>query len=180
MDISRFFCISVSVFSLFGVSAANASSADAFNKFIDSSPAAKALLKQVAEKEEISAGCMYSASERHQGFTISRNGNIYEWSKTELDSKNNPNASLLKVDKKLTDRVFDIKEHNGFDNAELDYTIDGTSYCYVRAVNGSRIKMIVWPMNEIMGGGKKVPESAREVFDEVINTGAIAMGLKNP
>ncbi len=155
---------------------AHASSADAFNKFIESSPSAQAELKKVGNKEEITAGCMYSATETHQGFTVTKNGNIYEWSKSELD-KENPNRKLIKNDQRLTNKVFDLADSNDFDKASLDYEINGTSYCYVTRTNGSISKTINWPRNEIMGKGKKVPENAREVFNEVINTGAKAMGL---
>lgn len=178
MNISKFMLIScLSLSSVFVANSVYASSADAFNRFIDSSPSAKAALKQVAAREEISAGCMYSANESHQGFTVMKDGSIYEWSRTDIDSNNNSNRKLLKINKRLTDRIFDIKEHNGFDSAELDYQIDGTTYCYVRAINGSNVKAIIWPKNEIMGKGKKVPESVREIFDEIVNTGAMAMGL---
>ena len=154
-----------------------ASSAEAFNRFINSSPEAKAELKKTMDKEELTAACMYSDSNTHYGFAVARNGDIYEWSKTELDSGTLPKKKLLKNDKELTSGVFEMKEKNGFDSAELDYIIDGTSYCYVTYIHGSRTKYIAWPRNEIMGKGKKVPESAKELYDEIIGVGAIALGV---
>ena len=179
MKISKFLFVScLPVFSAFVVqNCYAASSAEAFNKFINSSPEAKAELKKTMDREEITSGCMNSASDTHQGFTITRDGSIYEWTKTELDSGSMPKRKFLKKDKKTTDRIFDIEENNGFKDAQLDYAIDGTSYCYVSYVHGSRAKFIVWPRNEIMGKGKKVPESARELFDEVLAAGAIALGM---
>jgi len=174
-------CLLFSCLSLFSAFTATdsyaVSSAEAFNRFINSSPEAKAELKKAMDREELTAGCMNSANDTHHGFAVARDGSIYEWSKTELDSATLPKKKLLKIDKKITDRVFSIKESNGFDNAELDYIIDGTSYCYVTYIHGSRTKYIAWPRNEIMGKGKKVPESAKEVFNEVVGAGAVVLGM---
>ncbi len=151
------------------------SSSEAFNRFISSSPEAQAAIKQAKETEQIDAGCMYSAKESHIGVTITRDGNIYNWTMGENDKKEQ--KKLVANDKDLTDKLFKLKDTNGFENASLDYEIDGTSYCYVRTKSGSSSKQIIWPRNGLMSGGRTVPQSAKELFEATINTAALAMGL---
>ena len=85
--------------------------------------------------------------------------------KIEIKSIDNK-AHYVLNDKDLTDKLFKLKDTNGFENASLDYEIDGTSYCYVRTKSGSSSKQIIWPRNGLMSGGRTVPQSAKELFEE--------------
>ena len=106
------------------------SSADAFKRFIASSPEAQAAIKKAADSEQIDAGCMYSAKGSHIGVTVTKDGKIYNWTMGENDKKEQ--KKLVATNVNLADNLFALKDANGFANASLDYEIDGTSYCYVR------------------------------------------------
>ena len=157
---------------------AGVSSADSFNRFINANPSAQLAMRDVADKEEISAACMFSSNEVHRGITMMKNGSIYEWSRAETDADLS-SRKLLKKDKTITDKIFNLRNTNGFDDAELEYHIDGTSYCYVRYLHGSKTKTIIWPRNEIMGKGKKVPESVKEIFNKMLSAAAVIQSEKN-
>lgn len=156
----------------------NASSVDAFNKFITSSPEAGEIAAKVQQNEEITAACMSSATERHNGVTITRDGKIYSWYRDDNDTKGGQVKRLVKTDKAVADRIFKMRDTGDFLTSELDYKTDGTSYCYVNNTSGSKFKQITWPKNELMSGKKKVPEAARALFNAVVDAGAEAMGVK--
>ena len=154
-----------------------ASSSAAFQKFIKSSPIAKKDMAKTLDSESISAACMASATDRHNGVTLQRDGSIYTWYTTGADDRKI--RRFVKKDKALTDKVFALRDSSDFDKATLDYQIDGTSYCYVISSTGSKQKQITWPKNEIMSGHKQVPPAAKSLFKAAIDTTAIALGMKS-
>ena len=153
-----------------------ASSSAAFQKFIKSSSMAKEDMSKTLDSESISAACMSSATDRHNGVTLQRDGSIYTWYMANSDDREI--KRFVKKDKALTDKVFALKDNGDFAKATLDYKIDGTSYCYVRTKSGSTFKQITWPKNEIMSGHKQVPPAAKDLFKAAIDTTALALGEK--
>ncbi len=154
------------------------SSADAFNRFVASSPETRAEVEKVAKAEQIDAGCMYSGQETHIGVSITKEGDIYNWTMGDNDRKEQ--RKLIKNDKNIANALFALKDANGFANASLDYEIDGTSYCYVRTRSGASAKQIIWPRNGLMSGGKTIPPAAKELFDRTISSAASAMSVQSP
>ena len=152
------------------------SSSEAFQKFIKSSPIAKKDMTKTMDSESISAACMSSATDRHNGVTLQRDGSIYTWYIAGADDREI--RRFVKKDKALTDKVFALRDRGDFAKATLDYKIDGTSYCYVRTKSGSTSKQITWPKNEIMSGHKQVPPAAKDLFKAAIDTTALALGEK--
>ena len=155
---------------------ASHSSSEAFQKFIKSSPIAKKDMTKTMDSESISAACMSSATDRHNGVTLQRDGSIYTWYIAGADDREI--RRFVKKDKALTDKVFALKDKGDFAKSVLDYKIDGTSYCYVRMKSGSTSKQITWPKNEIMSGHKQVPPAAKDLFKAAIDTTALALGEK--
>ena len=153
-----------------------ASSSAAFQKFMKSSSLAKEDMSKTLANESISAACMSSATDRHNGVTLQRDGSIYTWYMAGADDREI--KRFVKKDKALTDKVFALKDRGDFAKATLDYKIDGTSYCYVRTKSGSTSKQITWPKNEIMSGHKEVPPAAKDLFKAAIDTTALALGEK--
>ncbi len=154
----------------------SSSSSEAFQKFIKSSPIAKKDMAKTLGSESISAACMSSATERHNGVTLQKDGSIYTWYMAGSDEREI--RRFVKKDKALTDKVFALRDNSDFAKETLDYQIDGTSYCYVRSKAGSTYKQITWPKNEIMSGHKQVPPAAKSLFKAAIDTTAIALGEK--
>lgn len=149
-------------------------SSDAFNKFINASPKAKEDMAEVAAAEEISAACFTSAAERVNGVTVTKSGNIYSWYLIGSDTRQV--KTLAAQNTSLTNPVFALKNQGNFEQSELDYKPDGTSYCYVQTKMGTSQKKILWPKNEIMTGHKKVPTAAKDLFKATVNAYAYATG----